>query len=91
MASAFQARGRRAVVLTLGDLSMAVDAVVLTRGDLSMDRGFVVLAMPWLSTSMVCGGLPWTPSPGKKPQIPSIGGQTDSTYLLRKCHTHVTQ
>ena len=52
-----------AVVLTLGDLSMAVDAVVLTRGDLSMDRGFVVLAMPWLSTSMVCGGLPWAPSP----------------------------
>ena len=44
---------------------MAVDAVVLTlRGDLSMDRGFVVLAMPWLSMSMVCGGLLWTPSPG---------------------------
>ena len=32
-----------------------------------MDRGFVVLAMhmPWLSTSMVCGGLPWTPSPDR--------------------------
>ena len=42
-----------AVVLTRGDLSMAVDAVVLTRGDLSMDRGFVVLAMLWLSTSIV--------------------------------------
>ena len=28
-----------------------------------MDRGFVVLAMPWLSMSMVCGGLLWTQSP----------------------------
>ena len=53
-----------AVVLTLGDLSMAVDAVVLTRGDLSMAVDAVVSAMPWSSTSMVCGFLPWTPTPG---------------------------
>ena len=43
---------------------MAVDAVVLTRGDLSMEMAVdaVVSAMPWSSTSMVCGFLPWTPN-----------------------------
>ena len=51
-----------AVILTRGDLSMAVDAVVLTRGDLSMAVDAVVSAMPWSSTSMVCGFLPWTPN-----------------------------
>ena len=52
-----------AVFLTRGDLSMDVDAVVLTRGDLSMAVDAVVSAMPWSSTSMVCGFLPWTPTP----------------------------
>ena len=52
-----------AVVLTRGDLSMALDAVVLTRGDLSMAVDAVVPTMPWSSTSMVCGVLPWAPNP----------------------------
>ena len=50
-----------------GLLLKPVDAVVLTRGDLSMAVDTVVSAMPWSPTSMVCGFLPWTPNPGFGP------------------------
>ena len=53
---------------------MAVDAVVLTRSDLSMAVDAVVSAMPWSSTSMVCGFLPVDVDP-------EVGKSTESFII----------